>query len=490
MSTRIRTFLYSIRWRIVLAYLLIICIAFLVVAASLIRMVGEYLFSQKVREEQRVTANLAAQLSGFLAENDADGLYKAVLSASQNSSRVMVVDRYGVVQADGYSEFNGRRLELGEVAASLAGEGAAYGYYRSGEGAGWLGGAQDASGQMVGVYTEPILSGNTPLGAVVYSSMTQDVYQSLTQMQRQMTIWLMLVALSVLLLSLMVSRFFTRPIEELSQGILRMTKGDLSSRVSVRGKNEFSQLAEAFNMMCERLERLDQTRNQFVSNASHELKTPLSTMKILIETLIYQETCDLAMQKEFLGDINKEIDRLSTIINDLLTLVHLDDRGITKLQPTLLSLDKLVTEAARRLRPLAEVRNIALDIAVRDQIDTMGDPNRLEQVFYNLIDNAIKYTAPGGKVRVEVARAGKKAVVKVIDNGIGIPKADQLHVFDRFYRVDKARSRDTGGTGLGLAIVKQIVLLHEGSITVSSEEEKGSTFTVEIPIINLQYIGG
>lgn len=474
-----------------LAYLVIIVVAFLVVAASLIRLVGEYLFSQKVREEQRVTDNLAQQLSPFLSDNDADGLYKAVFAASQGATRVMVVDPLGVVQADGYSEYNGRRLNLGEVAAALTGQGAAYGYYRADEkSAGWLGRAAGPAGQMVGVYTAPVLSGGQPIGAVVYSSMAQDVYQSLTQMQRQMAIWLLLVALSVLLLSLMVSRIFTRPIEELSQGISRMTQGDLSSRVSVKGRNEFSQLAEAFNSMCERLERLDQTRNQFVSNASHELKTPLSTMKILSETLLYQEQCDLAMQKEFLSDINKEIDRLNSIINDLLTLVHLDDRGVTKLQPTLLSLDKLVQDTARRLRPLAESRSIALDVAIRDQIDTMGDPMKLEQVFYNLIDNAIKYTPQGGKVRVEVARAGKKAVIKVIDNGIGIPKADQLHVFDRFYRVDKARSRDTGGTGLGLAIVKQIVLLHEGSVTVMSEEEKGSTFTVELPIINLQYIGG
>jgi len=168
----------------------------------------------------------------------------------------------------------------------------------------------------------------------------------------------------------------------------------------------------------------------------------------------------------------------------------MDDRGATKLQPSLISLDKLVQEAARRLRPLAEGREISLEVSIRDQIETMGDAMKLEQVFYNLIDNAIKYTPSGGKVRVEVARAGKKAVIRVIDNGIGIPKADQLHVFDRFYRVDKARSRDTGGTGLGLAIVKQIVLLHEGSVSVASEEEKGSTFTVELPIINLQYIGG
>jgi two-component system OmpR family sensor kinase len=476
----------------VLAYLLIICVAFLVVATSLIRLVGEYLFSQKVREEQRVTENLAVQFSGYLSQSDAVGLYREARSASGDTTRVMVVDALGVVQADGYSKYNGRRLELGEVAASLTEREAAYGYYRTSErSAGWIEYAEDEDGQMVGVYTAPILSAGGELtGAVVYSTMTQDVYRSLTQMQRQMAVWLLLVAAAVLILSLMVSRFFTRPIDELSQGISRMTQGDLTSRVTVRGKNEFAQLAEAFNMMCERLERLDQSRNQFVSNASHELKTPLSTMKILSETLLYQEGCDPEIQREFLTDINREIDRLSSIIGDLLTLVHLDDRGVTKLQPTLLSLEKLVQESARRLRPLAESRDIELELSIRDQIETMGDQRKLEQVFYNLIDNAVKYTPDGGKVRIEVARAGKKAVVRVSDTGIGIPKTDQIHVFDRFYRVDKARSRDTGGTGLGLAIVKQIVLLHEGGISVASEEDKGSTFTVELPIINLQYIGG
>jgi two-component system OmpR family sensor kinase len=474
----------------VLAYLLIICVAFLVVATSMIRMVGEYLFSQKVREEQRVTDNLSVQLADYLAQGDALGLYQQVAAASQDAARVMVVDPLGVVQADGYSEFNGRRLDLGEVAASLSGAGAAYGYYSASDRAsGWLENSL-GSGQMIGVYASPISANGALIGAVVYSSMAQDVYQSLTQMQRQMAVWLVLVALSVLLLSLLVSRFFTRPIDELSQGISRMAQGDLASRVTVRGRNEFSQLAEAFNMMCERLELLDQIRNQFVSNASHELKTPLSTMKILSETLLYQEECDPEMQREFLSDINREIDRLNSIINDLLTLVQLDDRGVTKLQPTLLPLDKLIQGVARRLRPLAQNSEIELEVAIRDQIETTGDEMKLEQVAYNLIDNAIKYTPAGGKVRVELSRAGKKAVIRVSDTGIGIPRADQLHVFDRFYRVDKARSRDTGGTGLGLAIVKQIVLLHEGSVSVASEEEKGSTFTVELPIINLQYIGG
>ena len=262
--------------------------------------------------------------------------------------------------------------------------------------------------------------------------------------------------------------------------------------------------------MSERLEKLDMSRNQFVSNASHELKTPLSTMKILLETLLYQESYDPAMQKEFLTDINKEIDRLNRIVSDLLTLVNIDSGGMhlnvadvrlrdivteqvkrlfltssqtrSALQKefladinkeidrlnrivsdllTLVNIDSdgmrlnvadirlrdIVTEQVKRLSPLARERGIELSCLMRDPCETVGDSLKLQQVFYNVIDNAIKYTPRGGEVRVELARAGKRAVVRVEDTGIGIPADDLPHIFDRFYRVDKARSRETGGTG-------------------------------------------
>ena len=147
--------------------------------------------------------------------------------------------------------------------------------------------------------------------------------------------------------------------------------------------------------------------------------------------------------------------------------------------------DKMRANIARRLRPLAEKRDIRLEVTVKDKIETTGDAQKLSQVFYNLMDNAIKYTPEGGFVKAEISRNGRMARVTVADSGIGIPKADLIHVSDRFYRVDKARARATGGTGLGLSIVKQIVMLHEGTINVTSEEEVGSTFTVELPIINL-----
>jgi len=187
------------------------------------------------------------------------------------------------------------------------------------------------------------------------------------------------------------------------------------------------------------------------------------------------------MCREFLGDINKEIDRLNSVINDLLTLVSMDS-GEAKLNAKSVSLTEILSDNMKRLQPLARERGIEMHGQIAQGIVVSGDVMRLTQVFYNLTDNAIKYTPRGGMVRLELMRKDKKAIARVVDTGIGIPKEDQIHIFDRFYRVDKARSRETGGTGLGLSIVKQMVLLHGGTISVTSEEEKGSTFTVELPL--------
>lgn len=467
-----------------IAYLLIVCAAFYVVAASLIRLVGEYLFTQKVREEQRITQELADDMAPAFLNLDAEKLFlDAVKAGEENAGRILILDNFGVVQADSYSEYNGMQFRRSEVASVLGGAQSDYNYYQVGGDAGssLLGGGTLSHQMMMGVYTAAIMSGNQRVGVLVYIAMAQDMFDSLMGIQRQILIWLVLVAVAVALLSLLMSRMITRPVAELNEGIMVMSRGDFSARVKVRGNSEFSRLAEAFNMMCERLESLDKSRNEFVSNASHELKTPLSTMKILLETLLYQDEADMEMQKEFLNDINKEIDRLSRIISDLLTLVHMDG-GETQLKTEVISLSDLISDTIKRLGPLARERGIELEGTIREDVACMLDANKFQQVVYNLVDNAIKYTGRGGQVKVELSKAGKKAILKVSDTGMGIPKEDLIHIFDRFYRVDKARSRETGGTGLGLSIVKQIVTMHGGSISVVSEEEKGSTFTVELPV--------
>ncbi len=460
------------------------------VAATLIQLVGDYMFNQRVRDDQRVAENLSSIMSEALVSLDAEAMLASALDASsEGTTRVLVLDRYGVVQVDAFSELNGRRFDNAEVVSVLSQGVSDYGFYDTED----TSAAVDPSAlssltgvrSMTGLYASPIYSDSQLVGAVVYISQAQEIYENLRMLRSQMLLWMLLVALSALLISMFVVRTITRPIGELSAGISRMSRGDLSSRVEVRGKNEFAQLASAFNSMCEKLERLDMSRNQFVSNASHELKTPLSTMKILLETLLYQENYDPEMQKEFLTDINKEIDRLNGIVSDLLTLVNIDSGGM-HLNVSELRLRDVVTEQVKRLSPLARERGIELSCVIRDPCETTGDSLKLQQVVYNIIDNAIKYTPRGGEVRVELSRAGKRAVIRVEDTGIGIPAEDLPHIFDRFYRVDKARSRETGGTGLGLSIVRQIVLLHDGDIQAQSEENKGSVFTIELPIATKQ----
>ena len=460
--------------------------AFSVIGFSLIQLVGEYLFTQRSRDDQRIADSLAESFSDYLVAFDARSMYEAAQeTARAQQSRVLVLDGLCVVQVDTASELNGQRFITAEIDSVLKGSAGEYGFYDAGNGSGsyWLRSALNGfSGvnAMTGVYASPIMSGGELSGVLVYISQVQEIYESLRDIQLRILSWMAIVATAVLVINLLVLRTITRPIGELNEGISRMSKGDLSARVRVRGNNEFAGLARAFNSMSERLEQLDKSRSQFVSNASHELKTPLSTMKILIETLMYQDPPDPGMTKEFLGDVNKEIDRLNRIVSDLLTLVNIDN-GM-KLNAAELDIGNLVQEQVKRLSPLARENGIELDCAAKEPLEVSGDALKLQQVVYNIIDNAIKYTPRGGEVHCSVARSGRKAVIRVADTGVGIPEEDLPHIFDRFYRVDKARSRETGGTGLGLSIVKQFVLLHGGTIDAKSAPGKGSTFVIELPL--------
>ena len=459
--------------------------AFAVIGFSLIQLVGEYLFTQRTRDDQRIADALAQEIGDPLAAFDAQSVYESAMhTARAEQSRILVLDPLCVVQVDTASQMNGSRFITTEIDSVLKGAASEYGFYDVGNaGTYWLRAALNAFrtvDSMTGVYASGIYHGGVLTGVLVYISRVQEIYESLRDIQLKILLWMAVVAAAVLLVNALVLRTITRPIGELNEGISRMSRGDLSARVRVRGNNEFAGLASAFNSMSERLEQLDKSRSQFVSNASHELKTPLSTMKILIETLLYQDPMDPGMTKEFLTDVNKEIDRLNRIVSDLLTLVNIDN-GM-KLNLVALDIGALLQEQVKRLSPLARENGIELDCAVRESLEITGDSLKLQQVVYNIIDNAIKYTPRGGEVHCTLSRSGRRAVIRVADTGVGIPEQDLPHIFDRFYRVDKARSRETGGTGLGLSIVKQFVLLHGGTIDAKSAPGKGSTFIIELPL--------
>ncbi len=464
----------------ILAYLLLICAAFTLVDFSLVQLIGEYLFTQKVHEEERIAGSAAARTAYTYLYSDAEALYDLLTEISgETGARLLVTDKWGVVQADSESELNGRAMPYEEVALVLSGQDSAYGYYNISPDT-WIA-LSITSGRAVGVHAAPLKDGAQVEGVFVYISSAQEIYESLTLIQSRILTWLMLVAILVLIVVVMLSGAFTKPIAELNQGILKMARGDMHAQVRVRGNSEFARLARAFNQMSEQLERLNNTRNEFVSNASHELKTPLSTIKILVETLLYQDPMDPEMTREFLTDINREIDRLNLLVSDLLSLVRIDS-GNLQLNLSDVSLGAIVNDTVRRIQPFAAMQEISVRCDIWEDVHVTGDLVKLQQVVYNLTDNAVKYTPAGGAVRVELARSGKTAVVTVTDNGIGVPAKDVPHIFDRFYRVDKARSRETGGTGLGLAIVKQVVNLHGGEISIASEENVGTIFTVELPV--------
>jgi two-component system phosphate regulon sensor histidine kinase PhoR len=233
------------------------------------------------------------------------------------------------------------------------------------------------------------------------------------------------------------------------------------------------------------IRRLERMRREFVANVSHELKTPLTAIKGLLETLLSGALEDAANNRRFVTLIDEDATRLGRLIDDLLALSQIESKAAAlALQPV--PLRPLLEDVVRTLRPLADARQVTLHLEVAaDAQPVQGDPDRLRQIFSNLLDNAVKFNKPGGRVAVRTTAEGPTLRVAVEDTGAGIPEADLPRIFERFYRVDKARSRELGGTGLGLAIVKHLVELHQGRVMVESRPGQGSTFTVTLPLAPL-----
>lgn len=469
-----------------IAFLLIIGLSFLVMAGTLTNMLGRYLFEQRIRADRASLEKWAVQAAPFLYDADTSALSDALDRAgTELSGRLLLLDSDGKVQLDSFHEANGQRLQYPEVVSILlSGKTADYGVHSLQTGETVRPEritAYGAGDEWVSYSTAGVVHASNVIGVLMLVSSVRDVMQNLYTLQDNMVLIFVVVALVAILSAMIFSSVLTRPILNLTGVIRQMSKGEFSARVPERGSGELKHLASAFNSMSEKLETLDQSRNEFVSNASHELKTPLATMKIMIESLIYQPEMDAELRTEFLSDVNAEINRLSAIVSDLLVLVQADAHTM-KLQREKMSLAAVIKETAHRLEPMAQARNQAITLSLQDSGDMFADKSKLRQVVYNLLDNAIKYTQDGGQIQLTLQRSGRDALFVVSDNGQGI-KAEHLpHIFDRFYRIDKARSRDSGGTGLGLSIVRQIVTLHGGVIRAESAEGEGTSFIVELPL--------
>lgn len=319
------------------------------------------------------------------------------------------------------------------------------------------------------------------LGAVIISANINTIYNSLGKMKSQVYLLSLVTSLLIGLLSFFTSSFITRPLKVLMKFVQKITNGQMDEQMVVKGKDEFAELGNAFNHMSKQLQRVEYTRQEFVSNVSHELKTPLSSIKVLTESLIFQENVPIEMYQEFFLDINSEVDRLNNIISDLLTLVRLDRKEIP-INVESSSLNEMTKAILKRLAPLAKKKDIQLIYESHKEIAIEADEVKLTLAISNLIENAIKYTPENGEVHVILKSDLQDAFITVQDTGIGIAKEEQARIFERFYRTDKTRNRETGGTGLGLSITYRTVVMHNGSIQVESEEGQGSTFMVQIPL--------
>ena len=331
--------------------------------------------------------------------------------------------------------------------------------------------------------TAPITSNTTGeiIGVVVFNASIQNIYELYDRIQTTVSISYLVFSILVLLVAVIYSRKVVRPFYDMTASIDSMTEGYMEDNLSFHGYVEVERIADSFNHLLARLKKLETSRQEFVSNVSHELKTPITSIKVLADSLVAQEDVPVELYKEFMVDIGEELERENKIINDLLSLVKMD-RTASQLNIETININDLVESILKRLRPIAGERNIELVYESFRPVMAEVDEVKISLAITNLIENAIKYNCDGGWVRVSLNADYKFFILKVSDSGVGIPEDEQDNIFERFYRVDKARSRDTGGTGLGLAITRNSVLLHRGAIKVYSKEQEGTTFTIRIPL--------
>ncbi len=333
--------------------------------------------------------------------------------------------------------------------------------------------------------TVPIMAGTDVdkkiTGVILASASTDSIHARLEGFRRSAEIWVSVVCIIALALAILLANWLVRPLKHMNQYIGDLAEGALDGDLDIHDCTETENISNTFNIMLAKLRLIEESRQEFVANVSHELKTPLTSMKVLADSLLMQEGTPVELYQEFMQDIANEIDRENSVISDLLTLVKMD-RKTTELNVASTDINEFMEQILKRVTPIAEKANIEVVFESNRSVTAEIDATKLSLAFTNLVENAIKYNKENGWVRVTLDADHKFFYVKVSDSGIGIPQESLDYIFERFYRVDKSHSREIGGTGLGLAITKSAIVAHRGAIKVQSTLDEGTTFTVRIPL--------
>ena len=431
----------------------------------------DLVFTSKQGPMQSRASAMAASLSAMEVLIP-EGVQQVVqLLNTAGLDRVVITDAQGTVLYDVGATAEGDAAAEAELRRALGGEAVFASRFR--------GGAFFSSA------AQPIRSRGVTIGAVYVHEYDAEQGEILLRLQSTLrNISLIVGALSLLLL-IAFSGALTRRIKDLVRAIRIVRDGSYDYRLRTRGHDEITELGDEFNNMTAKLDETDKLRRRFVSDASHELKTPLASIRLLSDSIAQSENMDPGTMREFVTDIGTEAERLQRTTDKLLSLTRLD--AAPPERPTEpVDVSGVAQDTLRLLLPLADKQQVTLRHELGADCAVRGVADEIYQIIFNLVENAIKYNNPGGEVRLSVSRTGGEVAVVVEDTGIGIPEEDLPHIFTRFYRVDKARSRASGGSGLGLSIVWDAVRLNGGTVRAERREGGGSRFTACFPAANTE----
>lgn len=463
-------FFKSLRFRILLILLILGIVPSLIATRIILSDYESEALSvnaEAIRKECDILCNLLIK-ENYLNDSSSEAVNsKLELLSNIYDGRILLIDRDFKVVKDTYNVDEGKTLISPEAIKCFKGETVS------------ISEVQSNMVQMAFAVRSPEVQ--QIQGVLLMTVSYSDIIAEAGDLSQKAFMTLGVLIILMVLLAFVLSTILVKPFASVVKSIEDLTDGYQTGEISVSDYTETKLIAEAFNKLYGRMKILDESRQEFVSNVSHELKTPMTSIKVLADSLVGQEGVPEELYQEFLRDITAEIDRENEIITDLLSLVKMDKK-VADMHIQHTDINQLLEDILRRLRPIADKRNIDLILDSFRPVEADIDVVKFTLAISNLVENGIKYNVDDGWVRVSLDADHKFFYVTVEDSGMGIPEDSLERIFERFYRVDKSHSKEIGGTGLGLSITQGNISMHRGTIKVESKEGEGTKFFVKIPL--------
>ena len=461
----------SIRWKLVLTYFLIIVLTLGLIGVYITNSMQQYILNQKKINTLSQANVIAGYISQYQDLSNEGINYLLAQQQVPSDCRVLMLDLEARVTYDSNnSVMQGKYMPNASILDAIEGNNS-------------VEQIKDADGELIVSAAVPTIKDKVVTGVIYYQASAADASDFMNQIFVTMLMLTLLVSILIGVVSFIMSGIITKPIRDLTEKLSKAADEEGDYIIEKTTGGEVGKLIDSFNKMTHQIQKQEEKRQEFVSNASHELKTPLSSIKLISDSLLNVPDAPREMVDEFLTDMNVQVERLTRIVDKLLTLTRMDSASnVSKMEFAVTDITELCANITKALRPLAEQKHIELEYNPELTVYSKIERDRMWEAIYNVLDNSIKYTREDGKVTVNLSKDENNVIIEIKDTGIGIASDEIYKIFDRFYRVDKARARETGGTGLGLSIALTAVELHGGNIQVESEEGVGSTFRIIIPI--------